>query len=53
VAQAVLDVVKAEGKGSWGTFEAEQDAYSERSASIVSTARSEWQVAITQLKSRP
>jgi RNA polymerase sigma factor (sigma-70 family) len=53
VAQEVLDVIKAGGKGSWRAFEDEQDAYSERSASIVSAALSEWTIAIAQLKERP
>jgi bifunctional DNase/RNase len=53
VAREVLDAGKAEGKGSWRVFEAEQDAYSQLRPQIVSTTRSEWEIAIAQLKERP
>jgi RNA polymerase sigma factor (sigma-70 family) len=53
VAREVLDALKADGKGDWHDFEAEQEKYVERSPDIVSAARSEWEVAIAQLRDRP
>jgi hypothetical protein len=53
VAREVLDAGKAEGKGSWRVFEAEQDTYSQLRPQIVSTTRSEWDIAIAQLRDRP